>query len=64
MGEVAGRAKAVILLRVGWDDDAVLAELMRALGLSADEAAAELQAARRLIGVLDLARRSVRDPAE
>jgi hypothetical protein len=62
MDERQGRAKAAILLQAGWSDDAVLAELTRELGLSADEAAKELRAAKRLIRVLGNAVKKGRPP--
>jgi hypothetical protein len=51
--DVAGRARAMILLRAGWGDDAILAQLTTNFGLSEDDSAEELRAAKRFIAVFE-----------
>jgi hypothetical protein len=53
MSEGPGRAKAVLLLRAGWCDDEILAELATAFSLSDEQSRADLEAGKHTIRVID-----------
>jgi hypothetical protein len=60
--EPRGTAKAALLLRAGWSDDAVVAELGRRLGLSPEDSTDMLHSAKRLVRMMDLTLRADRVP--